>query len=171
MPLQTPKSLLAPGLGLALAAAALFSAPVVAQDVGVSISVGQPGFYGRIDLGDAPRPRLLYREPIYVERVREYEPIYLRVPPGHAKHWRKHCREYDACGRRVYFVRDDWYNNVYAPHYREQHVDGGDHGDRHDNDHGHGNDHGDGRDQNHDEGRGNEQGRGHGRGHDKGHRG
>jgi len=48
-------------------------------------------------------------------------PIYLRVPPGHAKHWGKHCYEYNACDRQVYFVRDDWYNREYIPHYREQH--------------------------------------------------
>jgi len=26
-------------------------------------------------------------------------PVYLHVPPGHAKNWRKHCREYNACNR------------------------------------------------------------------------
>jgi hypothetical protein len=53
------------------------------------------------------------------------EPLYLRVPPGHAKHWRKHCREYNACDRQVYFVQERWYNDVYVPQYRE-------HGDRRD---------------------------------------
>ncbi|MES2182625.1 MAG: hypothetical protein V4493_11065 [Pseudomonadota bacterium] len=51
----------------------------------------------------------------------ERPPIYLRVPPGHAKHWDKHCREYNACNERVYFVQDDWYNREYAPRYQEQH--------------------------------------------------
>jgi hypothetical protein len=32
------------------------SASAFASDVGVSISVGQPGFYGRIDIGDYPAP-------------------------------------------------------------------------------------------------------------------
>lgn len=57
-------------------------------------------------------------------------PIYLRVPPGHAKHWRKHCGEYNACGERTCFVRDDWYNREYVPRYRERHSDRQD--DRHD---------------------------------------
>jgi hypothetical protein len=35
-------------------------------------------------------------------------PMYLYVPPGHAKKWRKHCHRYDACGRQVYFVREEW---------------------------------------------------------------
>lgn len=97
--------------------------PALATDVGVSISIGQPGFYGRIDIGDYPQPRLLYREPRLIQRVAVREPIYLHVPPGHAKNWRKHCRQYDACGERVYFVQDSWYNQVYVPHYQKRHHD------------------------------------------------
>ena len=75
------KSVLTPFLALGLVATA-FATPAVAQDLGVSISIGQPGFYGQIDIGDAPRPRILYREPRIIEHV-EYrsEPIYLRVRP------------------------------------------------------------------------------------------
>lgn len=97
------------------------SAPAFAGDVAVSISVGEPGFYGQIDIGNVPAPRVVYARPVVVEQVPEYrdaEPIYLHVPPGHEKHWRKHCREYNACGRPVYFVRDDWYNSEYVPRYR-----------------------------------------------------
>lgn len=105
------------------AALALAATSASAADVGVSITIGEPGFYGRIDIGDYPQPRLIYREPrvIYREVVRE--PIYLHVPPGHAKNWRKHCRKYDACGERVYFVQDSWYNQVYVPRYQERHDD------------------------------------------------
>ena len=102
----------------------LASATAAAADIGVSISIGDPHFYGRIDIGDFPPPRLVYREPLIIERVRVVPaPIYLRVPPGHAKHWSKHCRAYNACGQRVYFVQDTWYNDVYAPRYRERHED------------------------------------------------
>lgn len=128
------------------------SAPVFAADVGVSVSVGQPGFYGQIDIGGFPRPPVIYRQPVMVERVVvEREPVYMRVPPGHAKHWSKHCHRYGACGERVYFVKDDWYNREYAPRYRERHGDRGgyrhdgrrdhDRRDRHDNDRGHGRNH------------------------------
>jgi uncharacterized protein YcfJ len=102
-------------------AAMLIAAPAFAGDVGVSVSVGQPGFYGRIDIGGLPPPRLVYSQPIVVTpapRGVVVEPLYLRVPPGHAKHWRKHCMQYDACGRPVYFVTDRWYNDVYVPRYR-----------------------------------------------------
>ena len=88
----------------------------------VHLEIGQPGFYGAIDIGDT-RPRLVYERPIIIERHEHYapRPVYLRVPPGHRKNWRKHCHRYDACGRQVLFVRDDWYQNTYAPRYREQH--------------------------------------------------
>ena len=113
-------------LFMASALAAITASTVTfAADVGVSISIGQPGFYGRLDIGDYPSPRLIYSQPIIVERgVRIHqEPIYLRVPPGHAKHWSKHCHEYNACGERVYFVHDDWYEREYVPRYQERHRD------------------------------------------------
>jgi hypothetical protein len=47
----------------AIIAAATFTAPALAADVGVSISIGQPGFYGQIDIGDYPQPRVLYAQP------------------------------------------------------------------------------------------------------------
>lgn len=103
---------------------ATFNVPALAADVGVSVSIGQPGFYGRIDIGDYPYPppQLIYRQPRVIERIYvEREPIYMRVPPGHAKNWRKYCHQYGACGERVYFVQDNWYRHEYAPHYREYH--------------------------------------------------
>ena len=111
----------------AAVAAATITTPALAADVGVSISIGQPGFYGRLDIGDYPQPQVIYRQPMAIERVpMDRPPIYLRVPPGHAKHWSKHCREYNACGERVFFVQDNWYNREYAPRYQEQHRDRGD---------------------------------------------
>lgn len=106
---------------LIAAALAATVTPVFAADVGVSISVGQPGFYGQIDIGDYPRPQVIYAEPRIVRRVAvDRPPVYLRVPPGHSKNWRKHCGRYNACGERVYFVQDNWYNHEYAPRYRER---------------------------------------------------
>lgn len=102
-------------LCLSLAAAAL---PALAgTHVGVSIGVSQPGFYGQIDIGrvSAP-PVLVYPQPVIITQPRVVaQPVYLHVPPGHAKDWRKHCKHYDACGRPVYFVREDWYQKVYMP--------------------------------------------------------
>lgn len=154
----------------------VLSTSAFAADVGVSISVGQPGFYGRIDVGDYPQPQVLYRQPVIVERPVRYveaAPIYLRVPPGHAQHWSKHCHAYHACNQRVYFVQDRWYNNEYVPRYREHHGHGGPgrpafRDDRRDDrrDHrGPGPGPGPGHDRGHD--RGPDRGDDHGRGHDR----
>lgn len=109
------------------AAATIFGAPTWAADVGVSISIGQPGFYGQIDIGNFPRPQLIYPEPLIIQPVPVgvvVQPVYLRVPPGHARDWRRYCGRYSACGRPVYFVQDRWYNEVYVPRYQEQHRGG-----------------------------------------------
>ena len=110
---------------LIVAAVASATTSAGAADVGVSIHVGEPGFYGRIDIGSFPPPQLVYPEPVIVQPVPVgvvRQPIYLHVPPGHAKDWRKHCRKYNACGQPVYFVQEDWYNDVYVPrHHDDQH--------------------------------------------------
>ena len=112
---------------LIVAAFVAATTPALAANVGVSINVGQPGFYGRIDIYDFPRPQLVYSEPVVIQPVAvnvRSQPIYLHVPPGHAKDWRKHCRKYNACSQRVYFVQESWYNDVYVPRYREREQDG-----------------------------------------------
>ena len=112
-------------IGAALAA---LMGSALAADVGVSVTIGQPGFYGRIDLGNMPQPQLIYASPVIIQQVPVgvvRQPIYLRVPPGHEKKWSKHCRKYNACGQPVYLVQQDWYTNVYAPGYRSKHGDDG----------------------------------------------
>ena len=107
---------------LVLAAAAAVVAPAFAAGVGVSVTVGQPGFYGRIDIGTFPQPVVIYPQPVVVYPAvgPVPRPIYLHVPPGHARDWRKHCAKYQACGQPVYFVQETWYHDVYLPHYRER---------------------------------------------------
>ena len=106
----------------ALLFAATMLAVAVPATAQVSVSVGQPGFYGRIDIGNFPQPSLVYANPVIIQQAPSYggRPIYLRVPPGHAKKWSKHCGAYNACGQQVYFVQDNWYNNVYVPGYQAQ---------------------------------------------------
>ena len=138
-----------------LAALALVAAlPALAADVGVSVSISQPGVYGRIDIGRFPQPQVVVAQPVIVQRpvvvqqpqvvYAQPEPVYMWVPPGHRRNWRKHCREYNACGVPVYFVQDQWYNQNVHPHGR----DGGREGDR-------------------DGDRGGDRGHGRGHGHDK----
>jgi hypothetical protein len=66
-----------------------------------------PGVYGRIDIGNAPPPPLIFAQPVIIQRAPVYvqqPPLYLHVPPGHSKNWSKHCGRYNACGQPVYFV-------------------------------------------------------------------
>jgi len=47
---------------IASAVAAVISmSPALAADVGISVSIGQPGFYGQLDIGEFPAPRVIYR--------------------------------------------------------------------------------------------------------------
>ena len=161
-----------------LIAALLVSAAsgAMAQSVGVDVHIGGPGYYGNIQLGDFGPPPVIYREPMIIERQVRYvgAPMYLRVPPGHAKKWAKHCHAYNACGRPVYFVQDSWYQNTYAPRYRQTHggyEGGGRRDDRRDyrqDDRGgydRDDDRGHGKHKDDDHGHGN--GKGHGKGHGK----
>ncbi|MBH2016177.1 MAG: hypothetical protein I8H88_06780 [Burkholderiales bacterium] len=140
-----------------LAGAAVASAAHASGiNVGVSVGVSQPGFYGRVDIGDQ-RPVLLYPQPVIIQSSpygHRQRPIYMRVPPGHSKNWGRYCAQYGACGQPVYFVRDNGRNDR-RDDRRDDHRD---HGgwDRHDHDD-HGHDHGHGKGHN---------GRGHGRGRD-----
>lgn len=126
---------------LFLSAAALPSA--FAADVGVSVQISQPGVYGRVDIGRFPQPQVVVAQPVIIQRpvaVVRPEPVYMWVPPGHRKNWRKHCGQYNACGVPVYFVRDDWYDQRGPGH--ERHHD--DHDRDRDNGRDHGKDHGKG---------------------------
>ena len=49
---------------LVAAALAAASASAIAADVDVSIRVGQPNFYGRLDIGAMPRPQVVYAQPV-----------------------------------------------------------------------------------------------------------
>jgi hypothetical protein len=108
-----------------------------AQNVSISASItGEviPGVYGHVVIGDRPPPPVVYAQPVVampapvIVGAPAVEPIYLHVPPGHAKNWRKHCHEYNACNRPVYFVK----SAEYEPGYRPDHHD---HGHDHDHDH------------------------------------
>ena len=144
---------------IAIGAVLMMSSAAAMAVVGVSVSVGQPGFYGQIVLGDAyPAPQVVYPQPVIIQPPAVavvQPPLYLRVPPGHMKRWSRYCGNYGACGRQVYFVQDAWYQNVYSPRYNEDRgrkgYDRDDRGGR-------------GRDHDHGEGRGHVNGKGNGNG-------
>lgn len=146
---QPPSSMLKWLGAAAFTAASLASGAAHAAEprVGVSVSVGQPGFYGRVNIGDQPPPAVIYQQPVLIQQspVAVYRrPIYLRVPPGHYQHWAQYCGRYSACGQPVYFVRYDerraprWVERRPPPppprhwdrHDRHDHHDHHDHGPR-----------------------------------------
>lgn len=101
------------GMALVIAFSALWGSVSVAQvatpfaNATISGALA-PGVYGRIEIGNAPPPPLLYTQPIMIQPAPVYvqqQPLYLHVPPGHAKKWSKHCSRYNACNRPVYFVK------------------------------------------------------------------
>ncbi len=97
--------------------------------VGVSIGINQPGVYGRIDIGNYPRPAVVYGQPIIIAPqpvIVRAQPVYLYVPPGHQKNWAKHCSRYGACGQPVYFVQESWVRERYEEQQHRGH--GNDHG-------------------------------------------
>lgn len=108
-------------LGLALASVAAGSA-VAAPNVSISVD-GQisPGVYGRVQIGQWPSPPpLLFPQPVVIvqpERSLPRSPIYMHVPPGHAKNWSRHCQRYGACGQPVYFVKSREYEDGYRRGY------------------------------------------------------
>ena len=119
-----------------------------AQNVSFNATIsGQvvPGVYGQVAIGNGPPPPVVYAQPVIVQPspvvvgAVPVEPIYLHVPPGHAKNWRKHCHEYHACERPVYFVKSAEYERGYRPARDHEH---GHHEDDRD-DHGHGHNHDD----------------------------
>lgn len=116
------KKILTFSLTAGAAALALASSAMAAD---VAVSIGEPGFYGRLDVGGYPRPEVINTTPVIIENARHapVEPVYLRVPVDYQRHWADHCRQYSACGEKVYFVQDHWYANQYATHYRELHRD------------------------------------------------
>lgn len=130
---------------LALAAAG----HTMAADVGVSVSISQPGVYGRIDIGRYPQPVLVQPQPVLIGRpvYVQPEPVYMWVPPGHRKNWGRYCGRYNACGVPVYFVDNGWYQGHVMPQGRPGPGYEGDHG----------------------PGPGHERGKGHGRGRGKPH--
>src|SRR5882757_3373642 len=152
-----------------LAAAFGLAAPLTrAGDLNIGLTItGEitPGVYGRVDLTNRPAPQLVYAQPVVIEEppaAMRVEPIYLHVPPGDAKDWRKHCHEYHACNRPVYFVRSAEYEPGYRPgkdrgheHHEGGYVEGERHDnghDKHDHENGHDkhHDHENGRDKHHD---------------------
>lgn len=110
--------LLSSMLGLALA----IPQHALADDLGIKVILEKeiaPGVYGRVELGNDSHPATYYPRPTIIiadSRYAKARPVYLHVPPGHAKHWGKHCQKYNACDRPVYFIRSTEYDSYEHEH-------------------------------------------------------
>jgi hypothetical protein len=110
----------------ALGLSALAFAAQAQTDVSVSVGgIIKPGVYGRVEVGTRPPPPVIYPQPVIITQpvivaqpavvVAPPQPLYMHVPPGHAKKWNKHCYKYNACNQPVYFVQND-YREYYKEH-------------------------------------------------------
>jgi hypothetical protein len=83
--------------------------------INLSIGINEPGVYGQINIGNLPPPALVAPQPVIIAPgAVSAPPVYLYVPFAEQRNWRRDCRKYDACGRPVYFVREDWVRYRYA---------------------------------------------------------
>ena len=94
---------------------AMVSLPSMANGTAIGVTLGGqvvPGVYGRVDVSTMPPPQVVYAQPVVItQSPAVVQPIYMNVPPGHAKKWSKHCHQYNACGVPVYFVRTSEYGH------------------------------------------------------------
>lgn len=71
----------------------------------------RPGVYGRIVVkGHAAPPPVIYPRPIIANNLfvpANARPVYLYVPPGQVRHWKRNCARWAACDQPVLFVRVD----------------------------------------------------------------
>ena len=96
-------------LGAALAAGA---ARAQASSEYLNLTAGaplRPGVYGRIAVpGAAAPPALIFAQPVIANRVlvpADVHPVYLYVPPGQVRQWKRSCAQWRACNEPVLFVR------------------------------------------------------------------
>src|ERR1700736_5887537 len=132
---------------VSIAAVALAGVSVgYAGDLGIHVILSgevAPGVYGQVHIGNDSPPPLVYAQPmLIVPQEAPPPPVYLHVPPEHARNWRRYCREYHACNRPVYFVRSAEYEPDYERRRNErddEHYHGHDRerGDEHDHGHDH----------------------------------
>jgi hypothetical protein len=123
--MKIPKLPLAAGIALL---SALGAQSALAQNI--SLSINQPGVYGRVNIGEpVPQRAWVNQRPVVIRPapvVYERQPIYLYVPPQHSNNWGRYCGRYNACAQPVVFVQDSWVRDRHAQYRggRDQDRDG-----------------------------------------------
>jgi hypothetical protein len=70
----------------------------------------RPGIYGRIEVRGAVPPPVIYHRPVMASHLLlppDAKPVYLYVPPGQVRKWKRNCARWKACDEAVLFVRVD----------------------------------------------------------------
>ena len=84
----------------------------------VSISINQPGVYGRVNIGEpVPQAAWVNASPMVITQspmAAQRQPIYLYVPPAQSSNWSRYCGRYGACAQPVIFVQDRWVRDRHA---------------------------------------------------------
>jgi hypothetical protein len=106
-------------VAVALAMAAPLAGAADKSAAAVITGAIAPGIYGRVDMANRAKPPLVYQYPMFIEAPENaasvVEPLYLHVPPDHAKNWKKFCEKYEACDKPVFFVKSAEYEPGYKP--------------------------------------------------------
>ena len=89
---------------LAIAITLITMTAAQAADLGVAVTIGQPGLYGSFAIGGFPPPAVVYPHAVVVRPapVVIARPVHAHVPPGHVKHGYYH-------GYPVYYRHDGRY--------------------------------------------------------------
>jgi hypothetical protein len=102
--------------GVACQAQVLFNA-----SVGVEFA---PGVFGRINIGNAAPPPLIYAQPVMAgQPVYGAQPVYVYAPIEEIQNWGYYCNKYSACGYPVYFIHYEEHHPFWAS-YHEMHRPG-----------------------------------------------
>lgn len=98
-----------------------------APNVAVTVNIGGPEIYGRVQIGRVAPP-VIFEQPVVIiqpEVMLPRQPIYMRVPPGYERDWSRYCANYGACSQPVYFVqaRPQPRGDRYEGRQRDEHED------------------------------------------------
>ena len=105
------------------AALAATTVPALANDVGVSISIGQPSIYGRIDLGGYPQPQIIDPQPrVMFRAAMSRPPTYMHVPPALRKTGARTAVLTTPVENGSIF-QNNWYERNYVSRYQAQNRD------------------------------------------------
>lgn len=111
------------GKAAAAGLALLLGAASAGASTQVNISIGDSGYRGVLPALSGWRPEVWNSSPVVAigAAAAGLAAVYLNVTDSERRDWKRHCGKYDACGRPVYFVKNDWYRGTYAPEYRRRH--------------------------------------------------